>query len=219
MTIGVTGSIGSGKSTVCGLFGEWGATVIDADRIAHSALEESDVQDRVVARFGNDLLDQGQLDRRELGRRAFATDQDRDALTNIVWPAVGRLLKARVAEAGPTHPVVIEAPVLLEWGDPDGLCEIVVVVTGPELIRVERTAARLGISAEEVRDRDRHQMPEEEKIKHADYVIANDSDLDALRARACNIWRTLVDAGNTAREGTGNRRAKSSGTTKGHSAA
>lgn len=193
MTIGVTGSIGSGKSTVCRLFAEWGAMVIDADRVAHSALEEPDVQSRVVTRFGDDLLNEGRLDRRELGRRAFATDQDRVALTDIVWPAVGRLLRARVDEADTNNPIVIEAPVLLEWGDPDGLCEIVVVVTGPEPVRVARTVERLGISPEEVRDRARHQMPEAEKVKHADYVIANDSDLDALRERACRLWRTLIE--------------------------
>ena len=219
MTIGVTGSIGSGKSTVCRLFGEWGATVIDADQIAHHALEEQDVQAAIVERFGGDLLAEGRLDRRELGRRAFATDEDRVALTDIVWPAVGRLLKKCAESADSDRPIVIEAPVLLEWGDPDGLCEVVVVVTAAEVTRVARTVARLGISEKEVRDRARHQMPEAEKVKHANHVIVNDSDLNTLRERACRLWNTLVDAGNTAREGIGNRRAKSSGTTNGHSAA
>ncbi len=195
MTIGVTGSIGSGKSTVCRLFAEWGATVIDADRVAHLALGESDVRARLLERFGEDLLVDGELDRRELGRRAFATDADRVALTDVVWPAVGRLLRAQVEAAAPDRPIVIEAPVLLEWGDPDGLCESVVVVTAPEPVRIDRTVARLGISEEEVRDRARHQMPEEEKVKHADHVIDNDADLDTLRSRARHLWEVLVETG------------------------
>lgn len=193
MTIGVTGSIGSGKSTLCRLFGEWGATVLDADRMAHLALEEPAVQAQIVSRFGQDLVTAGEMDRRELGRRAFGSDENREALTDIVWPAVGRLLKVGVEEANSDRPIVIEAPVLLEWGDPDGLCEVVVVVTAPEAIRVARTVERLGISEEEVRERARHQMPEAEKIEHADHVIANDADLDTLRGRARRLWETLTE--------------------------
>ena len=69
MTIGVTGSIGSGKSTLCRLFGEWGATVLDADRMAHLVLEEPAVKAQLVSRFGQDLVTAGEMDRRELGRR------------------------------------------------------------------------------------------------------------------------------------------------------
>ena len=196
MTIGVTGGIGSGKSTVCRLFGGWGAIVLDADREAHDALEDSDVYRALVQAFGSSILDgSGQLLRRELGRVAFADDPGRETLTGIVWPAVGRRLKAGVRKAvdeDRDRPVVIEAPVLLEWGDPDGLCDVVVVVTGSEDLRIERTMENLGLTEEEVRARMRHQMSEEEKVRHADHVIVNDGTLAQLETRAREVWATLT---------------------------
>ena len=198
MTAGVTGGIGSGKSTVCAMFGRWGAHVIDADRAAREAVDEPGALGELVERFGRGIVDAaGNLDRRAVGRVAFADDASRQKLTDVVWPRVGRRLKAETESALRTDPkwtVVIEAPLLLEWGDPDGLCETVVVVTAPEAIRIARTMARQGLAEEEVRARMRHQMPEEQKVSAADYVIDNDADLATLEVRARSVWDEMVSA-------------------------
>ena len=87
MTIGVTGGIGSGKSTVCALFGAWGADLVDADKVGHEVLEDPEVKRALLEAFGDEISNSdGSLDRRELGRRAFATEASRLRLTDIVWP-------------------------------------------------------------------------------------------------------------------------------------
>ena len=194
MTIGVTGGIGSGKSTVCDLFREWGADYADADKVGHSALEDLSVLAALVTAFGVNIRNpDGTLDRRKLGKRAFANDVSRTKLTNILWPEVGKRLEIIAEESRSKGSVilVIEASLLLEKGDPNRLYEAVVVVTAGEDVRVERATARLGITEEEVRDRMRHQMPEEEKIERADHVIVNDGNLVVLERRARSLWLEL----------------------------
>jgi dephospho-CoA kinase len=198
MTIGVTGGIGSGKSTVCAMFGEWGAELVDADRVGHAALEDPTVKAALVDTFGNDIIrEDDTLDRRALGQRAFVSDETRLQLTDIVWPEIGRRLKETVSDAKSkgTEFLVVEASVLLERGDPEKIYETIVVVTAPESDRVERTMARLGISEPEVKDRMRHQMTDEEKIKRADHVIVNDAGMDVLKVRAREVWGALTGKG------------------------
>jgi dephospho-CoA kinase len=195
MTIGVTGGIGSGKSTVCALFGGWGAHLIDADKVGHACLEDPGVKRALIEAFGDHISrPDGSLNRRELGRRAFVSDASRRSLTDIVWPEVGKRLRAavdRLWERG-SKIIVVEASVLLERGDPENLYETVVVVTAPEVLRIERTVNRLGITEAEVRARMRHQMREDEKIKRADYVIVNDGSVDVLETRARKLWADLT---------------------------
>ena len=195
MTIGVTGGIGSGKSTVCAWFGEWGADLVDADKLGHECLEDPGVKHALIEAFGDHISNpDGSLDRRELGRRAFVSDASRRKLTDIIWPEVGKRLRAAVArsqERG-SRTLVVEASLLLERGDPEKLYQTVVVVTAPEALRVERTMKRLGITEAEVRDRMRHQMPEDEKIERADYVIVNDGGVDVLETSARKLWADLT---------------------------
>lgn len=194
MTIGVTGGIGSGKSTVCDLFREWGGDYADADRVGHSVLEDLSVQAALVTAFGENIRNpDGTLNRRKLGKRAFVNNDSQKRLTNIVWPEVGKRLRIIAAESRSKGSaiLVIEASLLLEKGDPDRLYDAVVVVTAGEDVRVERASARLGISEEEVRDRMRHQMPEEEKIKRADHVIVNDGNLPVLERQVRSLWLEL----------------------------
>ena len=194
MTIGVTGGIGSGKSTVCDLFREWGGDYADADRVGHSVLEDLSVQAALVTAFGENIRNpDGTLNRRKLGKRAFVNNDSQKRLTNIVWPEVGKRLRIIAAESRSKGSaiLVIEASLLLEKGDPDRLYDAVVVVTAGEDVRVERASARLGITEEEVRDRMRHQMPEEEKIKRADHVIVNDGNLPVLERQVRSLWLEL----------------------------
>ena len=194
MTIGVTGGIGSGKSTVCGLFERWGARRFDADEVGHSALQDPNVQRKLLDAFGEGILSgDGTLDRKALARLAFASDLSRAKLTDVVWPEVGRRLRDIVAKMGSTDSglLVIEASVLLEKGDPEGIYESIVVVTAREDIRIKRAMERLGISESDVRSRMEHQMPEDEKVKFADYVMVNDGSLETLECQARSVWGSL----------------------------
>ena len=195
MTVGVTGGIGSGKSTVCRLFEAWGARRVDADTVGHAALEDEAVQRALIDAFGTDIIgDDGSLDRKMLARLAFTSDASRAKLTNVVWPEVGRRLKQIVEEtrSDGSQTLVVEASVLLEKGDPDGIYESIVVVTAEEEIRIERAMKRLNISESDVRSRMQHQMPENEKITLADYVIVNDGSLDMLERQARSVWGSLM---------------------------
>ncbi len=198
MTIGVTGGIGSGKSTVCELFGRWGAHLIDADRVGHEVLDDPRISELLCEAFGADIVQSdGSLDRRVLGQRAFSSDEMRRQLTDIVWLEIGRRLRESVAVARDVgqEMLVIEASLLFERGDPEGLYETIVVVTAPEAVRIERTKKRLRISEEEVRSRMRYQMPEDEKIKRADHVIVNDTGTDVLESRSREVWLHLTAEG------------------------
>lgn len=208
MTIGVTGGIGSGKSTVCRLFGEWGAKLVDADRVGHEVLGDADVRQALTDAFGADIMKaDGEIDRRELGRRAFVDDRTRKQLTDVVWPAIGKRLKAIVdaSEAAGDATLVIEAAVLFEAGDPFGIYDTVVVVTAPEDIRIGRVQARSGLSEDEIRARMRQQMPEAEKVRRADFVVVNDGRVEDLYDEARRVWERIGAERGSGRGGSGGK--------------
>ena len=198
MVIGVTGGLGSGKSSVCRLFEACGAHVIEADRTGREVVEDPDVLKALVVALGADILaEAGRLDRRRLGQRAFADAVSRGRLNGIVWPPLVRKLRADVEAAlreRPGRPVVVDAALLVEWGDLSWL-DALVVVTAGEQVRKRRMMARMGLSEQEVEARMRAQQPEGEKVRRADYVIVNDGAEEELTAQASGVWKRLL-AGN-----------------------
>ena len=195
MIVGVTGGIGAGKSRVCEVFAREGAYVIEADEVGRQAVEDPAVMRALTGAFGEGILDENRvLDRRKLGRRAFASAEGRDRLNAIVWPPLGEQLKdcARSALAQrPERPVVIDAALILEWGDHRGLCDVLVVVTAPEAVRIRRTMDRKGLSEAEVRDRMACQLPESDMIEAADYLIENAASTTELETLALAVWRQI----------------------------
>lgn len=195
MIIGVTGGIGAGKSTVCAVFEEAGARVIDADAIGHEALRDPIVIRNLTDVFGREILDSdGQIVRRELGKRAFASDESRGKLNAIVWQPLRQLLLDKIHAAldrEPARPVVVDAALLVERGEPKKIVDVLVVVTAPEALRIQRTMARLGISKAEVVSRLSAQLPEEDKVAVADFVIINDKTPAVCRQRARAVWNKL----------------------------
>ena len=125
MIVGVTGGIGSGKSTVCKVFASYGALVIDADTVGHETVKDPDVIAELVTVFGSDILtESGELNRRELGRRAFASDVSKDQLNSVVWPPLRKRMRRQIEEAlvdQPGRAVVLDAALLVERGDPKGM--------------------------------------------------------------------------------------------------
>jgi dephospho-CoA kinase len=190
---GLTGGIGSGKSTVGRRFRERGVPVLDADQLAREVVAVGTPGlAAIVDRFGPEMLDAGgALDRKKLAARVFQNDDERRALNRITHPRVGELLAARTAElAARGEPLACyEVPLLFEAGL-DAAFRPVVVVDAPVAVQVDRTVARDGGSADDALARIRAQLPLAEKVRRADFVIDNTGSIAELRARA----DTVLDA-------------------------
>jgi dephospho-CoA kinase len=194
--IGLTGGIGSGKSTVARLFAEHGARVIDADKIGHDVYRPgTSAWEGVVAAFGRDVIAaDGTIDRAVLGRRVFADPAARARLNAIVHPLIGmeiqtRLEAARQADDG--RPVVIEAALLLDAGWRP-LADVVVVVVAPRTAIFERLQAQRGLAAADVEARIAAQIDDDARRRLADIVIENDGGMDDLRAAVHALWEHIV---------------------------
>ncbi|ABK42549.1 dephospho-CoA kinase [Magnetococcus marinus MC-1] len=196
--LGLTGSIGSGKSTVAAMLVERGARLLDSDRFAREALEPGTEQwHAVVARFGQDIMEEGEgdiraLDRRKLGQIVFADELARKDLESIVHPYVWRMqskLLAKWAEEEPNTVVVIDIPLLFETNG-EGRCDMAVVV-GCGDQQWARLENRRGMSDDMKRRIIAQQMPEEEKIKRGDWVIWNTGTLDETEKQIGQLWNMV----------------------------
>ncbi len=193
--IGLTGGIGSGKSTVAEMLARLGADVIDTDKVGHDVYRPGSEGFRhVVAEFGDAIVDpDGAIDRRALAARVFADPAALARLNAIVHPLIGLAVRDWLvrAQAEPrTTPIVVEAPVLMEagWRFFD---EVWVVVVTPETAVARVTASR-DMTADEVRRRIAAQLSNDERRRLADRVIENDGSLNDLRAQVEAAWRAVA---------------------------
>ncbi len=193
--IGLTGNIGTGKSTVLAHLADLGARTVDADRLAHEImLPGGPAYDAVVSAFGAGILaPDGRIDRAKLAAIVFADPQALARLESILHP----LVIARVEEiaAAATEPVIaVEAVKLLESGMAARLCdEVWVIVARPE-IALARLAAQRGMSEVEARRRLANQMPEAEKVARADVVIDNSGPPEETRRQVEIAWQRIIKA-------------------------
>jgi dephospho-CoA kinase len=194
--IGVTGGIGSGKSSAARRFGELGALVIDADQVAREVVEPgTDGLAAVAAEFGPDVLDgDGRLDRPALARIVFADEDARGRLNAILHPRIRARVAERIAAAPPGTVVVQDVPLLVETGQAPSY-DLVVVVETPARLRIERLARDRGMPAEEARSRMATQATDEQRRAVAGVVLVNDGTLDDLRTKVDEIWATRVSPG------------------------
>lgn len=194
LVVGITGGIGSGKSTVARLLGEHGAVVLDADRAAHEALSRPEVIEAVVAAVGADVVRDGAIDRAALAARVFGPGGEgaRRRLESIVHPLVRSELQRALARARSERAalVVLDVPLLMEsaWRD---ACDRIVFVRSSPADRAARTAAR-GWNEGELARREAAQAALADKEAAAHHVIANDGDLDRLRERTAALLRDLL---------------------------
>lgn len=195
--IGLTGGIASGKSTVAALLAERGAAVVDADKLGHQAYARGrSAFARVVDAFGADVVgDDGEIDRRTLGRKVFGNATELRRLTDIVWPSIlalaqGELTALRRSGAAVA---VLEAAVLLEAGWESEVDEVWAVTVAPA-VAVARAMERDGVAAEAVRARIDAQLPNAEREAKAHVVIDNTAARAALVARVEREWRRLGKA-------------------------
>lgn len=173
LKIGVTGGIGSGKSTVCHLFAQFGATVYDSDNRA-KALMNSDtaLRSAICTLFGTEAYNEQGLDRAYVAQQVFGHADRLSALNAVVHPAVACDFQAWAEQQSSPY-VIQEAAVLFESGA-DRHLDKVVNVEAPESLRVTRTCRRDGIPAAEVERRMRHQLSDAERRARADYTITTD---------------------------------------------
>ncbi len=205
--VGLTGGIGTGKSTVARLLASLGAVVIDSDVIVRELQAAgTPLLAQIVATFGPEILEPGgALDRKKLGERVFSDAAARRRLNALVHPAVGVETQRRLeaAKAAGAALVVLDIPLLLEVraarrSDPDrpptasDLAGEVIVIYAPEATQIARQVSRDGASPEHAAERIRAQLQIEEKRRLADYVIDNSGSLEDTERQVRELYAKLV---------------------------
>lgn len=208
LLVGVTGGLGSGKSTLCGHLQRLGCALFEADRVAKELqLSDPAVVAGISAIFGRTVYSQAPdasllLDRREVARQAFSSPEKLSALNDLLHPKVHAAFQEAVrgAEAEGTRILLIEAAILLQ-SDRYRDLDAVVVVVAPLELRVVRAVAKGMGSEEEVRRRIAAQWSEERLVALADYVVPNDADEEALALEAERLFRQLLARADSAGNG------------------
>jgi dephospho-CoA kinase len=193
--VGLTGGIGSGKSTVSRIFAKLGAEIIDADELARAVVSPgSPALEQIIERFGKDVLDStGALDRPRMARVVFHDDQARMDLNRIVHPAVAHRAQEEIMrhiERG-SKLVIYDVPLLYETGLEGMFDGVIVVKVAPEVQRA-RLRSRDQLSEEELNARIGAQLPLEEKVKRATYVINNDGTPEETELQVRSLWTKLA---------------------------
>ena len=191
LMIGLTGGIGSGKSTVAEFLARKGAVVIDADEIARDVVMPGrPALAQLVDRFGGDILQpDGSLDRAALAAKAFVDEESRHDLEAITHPAIGEEFLRQVAAAPPDAVVVHDVPLLTEKLRGDNYAAVI-VVEAPLEVRLARLEQR-GVPRDDAERRIALQASDEERRKVATWIVDNAGDLAALAARVDEVWTKL----------------------------
>ena len=192
--VGLLGGIASGKTAVAAMLAELGATVVSADAVAHEVLERPEIRDRIVARWGDAVGDNGRIDRDRLAERVFGDPQELAALEAITHPAICAALRQQIDRSRRSDDVlavVIDAPLLVE-AELDGLCDVVAFVDCPPEARRQRAAAR-GWGPEELDRRERHQQPLELKRERADLIVDGNAQIETTFQQVQQLWQRTLE--------------------------
>lgn len=194
--VGLTGGIGSGKSTVARMLADRGAEIVDADAIARDVVRQGTATfETIVAAFGDDVVGpDGDLDRKRLAAIAFASEDARRQLEAMTHPAIEtRMLGAidAASERDNVPFVVVDHPLLIETGRYADF-DVLVVVIAPESVRIDRVVAGRAMDADDVGARMAAQTDDATRRRLANHVIDNDADLDALQRRADEVYDLLT---------------------------
>ncbi|HEV8415516.1 MAG TPA: dephospho-CoA kinase [Bryobacteraceae bacterium] len=199
LRVGLTGGLASGKSLVGRALADLGCYVIEADVLGRQVLEQGgETYDAVIAAFGNEILDpDGKINRRRLAAIVFADSADAQQqlarLNALVHPPVKLRERDLADEFARSHPdgiVVTEAAILVETGSYKDYDRLIVAVCRPEQ-QIERSIERDGVSREEVLRRLRRQMPLEEKVKYADFIIDTSGSKEATLQQVRTVYEAL----------------------------
>jgi dephospho-CoA kinase len=198
VVIGVTGGVGTGKSTVAAMFNRLGATVLDADAMAHALMEpKRPAWRRIVQAFGRKVVNPDEtINRTHLAALVFQDARQRARLERILHPqvmgAITRELR-RLKRGRGVPVVVLDIPLLVEVGA-QKLVDVLVVVTASPSACEERLARRAGWTREEIARRIKAQWDLSAKVALADHVVDNSGGVKATRTQVKRIWRTVVQS-------------------------
>jgi dephospho-CoA kinase len=193
--LGITGGIGSGKSTALAYLRELGAAVISSDDIVHSLLRRSDMVEAIAAHFGDELVREGETDRQALARLVFRDEAALRWLEHVLHPAVKQAIAewALAQEQSPRPPALLaaEVPLLFETEMQD-VFTYVLLVTAPDALRRQRSEAK--ITDSEFSRRARLQMSEEEKARRSDFVFDNTGSRRDMKEFVAETYAYVVTA-------------------------
>jgi dephospho-CoA kinase len=190
LIVALTGGIGSGKSLAAQYFSELGARVVDADQLARVAIERgSEGFDEVALRFGEQIMRNGDIDRKALGEIIFADPKAKSELEEIIHPRVRELFAEVVADLKPDEILIYEIPLLVETGAAENF-DLIITIEADLEIRKERLRKR-GMFISEIEKRIGQQASREDREAIADFVLINDGDEDALLRAVENLWEEL----------------------------
>lgn len=191
LIIGLTGSIGTGKSTTGKMFAECGIPVYDADAAVHALYDGGAAVEPVGKRFPDAIVD-GRIDREKLSKLVVGKREEIEALEKIVHPLVHELERAFLDNAREKGrwAVLLEIPLLFETGGEDR-CDLVVVTSVAPQIQRERVTARDGMTTEKFEAILAKQMPDAEKRRRAHFIVDTGQGLDAAKAQVCDIVRAI----------------------------
>jgi len=192
-TVGLTGGIGSGKSTAAKILAEFGAYVIDADQVGHECYRPGSVGwQQIVDAFGDDVVaPDGQIDRKRLGTIVFADAVQLARLNQIVHPLISRAIRDRIAStraAGVRSPIVVEAAVLIEANWRPLVDEVWVVRASRDAV-FARVRAQRGLGPQAIQARIDKQISDDTRCRHADVVIDNSGTVEELRTELKRVCR------------------------------
>lgn len=197
VVLGVTGGIGTGKSTVLEMLSRFGAGIVSADLIAHEIIRPGmPAFAEIVERFGESIIgEDGEIDRRALGEIVFSDSRARKDLENITHPRIMQRVEEIIerfrANPQPQSVLAVEIPLLYECGL-EKTVDKVLLVAAEQQTQVNRLTSRSVMSKEQAIRRIQAQMPISEKLKRADYVIWNDGDLKSLELKLRSIWAEIL---------------------------
>ena len=196
LKVGLTGGIGSGKSTASNYFNELGAFVLDADTEAKNMISANDVvQHELISEFGTDIINAaGKIDKKKLARIAFQDVDHQRRLNSVVHPYIYDLIDnsyEKVLSDGKHSVFIIDAAMIYESGY-DNHLDYIIVITAQLKNRMERALARNTLTREEILKRIEFQWTEEEKVGMADFVIHNDSSEKKLNANIKSLMKKLI---------------------------
>lgn len=189
--LGVTGSFGSGKTTVARIFERYGAKLVDADKIVHCLIKpENKVYQKTVKVFGRGILNRNRsVNRRKLAKLIFSKPALLNKLNQIIHPQVIRLIKQKVSQAK-QGVLVLDAPLLIEAGL-NRIVDKLIVVKITRKKQINRLKAKTDLTEGEIRERIRCQMPLSKKLRLADFIIDNNGSIEKTRKQVAEIRRKM----------------------------
>ena len=195
LIVGLTGGVASGKTAISQVLKEEGAYIIDADQIARELVQpQKPAWRKLIGAFGKEILQEdGSIHRKKLADKVFADPKKRKLLNQILHPRIKEEMDRRTKEIGQKDPqaiVVIDAPLIIELGNQRDMDKLIVVAS-TQTQQVKRLKERDGISPEAALRILSSQMPVEEKVKLADYVIRNEGSIEEAKKRAKEVFKEL----------------------------